>query len=128
MLPKDNEKKFDEMLKIGLKNHREMINDDFARQLLAKVEKIQQQRILNRIIMQERISLAAFILLPLIILAVMFTFPCLITSAGQCIANICIFLIESFNIIIKHWQICCYYSMVAILGLYAFYQMLKTEP
>ncbi|MEN6385993.1 MAG: hypothetical protein ABFD79_12465 [Phycisphaerales bacterium] len=127
MQPKDNEKKFDEMLKCGLKNHCEPINDDFARQLYAKVEKIQQQQILNRIIIQERTSLAAFMLLPLLVLATMFAFPFLITAAGHSIANICISLIESLNVFFQHWKLFCYYSMVILFCLFAAYQMLKTE-
>jgi hypothetical protein len=115
------------MLKYSLKKHYERVDDDFACRLLAKVEKIEQQNILNKIIFQERISLVSFIALPLIILTTLFVFPSLITFAGQSIVNLCIVLVESAGIVIRHWRIFCYYSFAIFLCFYSVFQMLKTE-
>jgi hypothetical protein len=124
MLPEDNEFKFDEMLKKSLKNHHTPIRDDFAEELLVKVEKFEQQRVIQKVVMQERLSMAVFILLPLTLIAVIIVFPSLIIETGQLTISLAA---RSLEAVIKQWQMLIYFATIALACLYAVYQMLAKE-
>jgi uncharacterized membrane protein len=127
MQPKNSEARFDEMLKTELKKHRELIRDDFAQELLAKVEKIEQQKAIQKVVVQERLSLAAFIILPLIIIGAMIMFPSLIVNSGQIISKMYYVIGQSMHIITAKWQLFSYYCLVFLACLYTFYQMTAAE-
>jgi hypothetical protein len=120
-MPPENEHKFDEMLKKNLKQHSEPIRQNFAAELIAKIQKLEQQEILNRIVMQERALLAACILLPIAAIAVMFAFPNLISESAEQIAKLKPILKQSF---VEQWQYWTSYVFAAAAGLYAIYEML----
>jgi hypothetical protein len=127
MLPENNDIKFDEMLKKSLKNHHEIVPDDFASELSAKVEKIEKQKALNKVIAQERLSLAGFFILPLMIIGLMIAFPSLITNSGRIISQVHHLICQSLEIIIARWQLFAYYCLALLACLYAFYQMTVEE-
>jgi hypothetical protein len=124
MLPKDNEAKFDEMLKTSLKNHHESVSGNFTKELLAKVEKLEQQKAIQKVIMQERFSMAVFVLLPLTLIAVIIAFPSLIIETGQLMISL---TVQSLEAVIKQWQMLIYFATIALACLYAVYQMLAKE-
>ena len=129
MLPenKQNERRFDEILKKNLKKHREPIRDDFTRELLAKIQKVEQQKALAKVIWQERAALAACILLPIGMITVMFAFPNLVVQSAQLLTKLYSLIIPSIESFINHWQLWIYYILAAAACLYAFYESLLRE-
>jgi uncharacterized membrane protein len=57
-----NEDKFDEMLGQSLQRHSEPVPADFAGRMIRQIEEAEQRRILARVVLQERLSLAGCIL------------------------------------------------------------------
>ena len=58
MAGKLNDEKFDEMLGESLRRHSEPVPADFTERMLKQIEEAEQQRILARVVWQERLSLA----------------------------------------------------------------------
>ena len=122
-----NERKFDEILKNNLKKHREPIRDDFARELLANIQTAEQQNALRKVVLQESIFLAAFILLPLSALSTLFIFPSLIAGVGQFLTGLFPLINQAFESLIKQWQLLAYDAMAILACLYTAYEMLRPE-
>lgn len=123
----NKEQIFDEILKKSLKQHCESIRDDFTELLLARIEKIEQQRAIKKVIFQERMSLAAFILLPLAILTVLIIFPAIIIWAGQLLMQVPSLIYQSLIVLTGQWKLLIYYVLIGFAGLYAFYQLTAKE-
>ncbi|OHB50081.1 MAG: hypothetical protein A2Y10_14120 [Planctomycetes bacterium GWF2_41_51] len=123
----DNEKIFDDILRKNLKKHYELISDNFAEQLLVRIERAEQQKTLKKVCLQEKISLAAFILLPLIMITIMIAFPSKVAGTGQMITGLVPLIFHVIAAMIKQWQMIVYYSIGFLACLYALYQMLGAE-
>ena len=82
--------------------------------------------LLNEIVIA-RSSLAAFIILPLIIIGAMIMFPSLIVNSGNIISKMYYVIGQSMHIITAKWQLFTYYCLVFLACLYTFYQMTAAE-
>jgi hypothetical protein len=71
----DKEKQFDEMLERALRGHLEPVPADFTKRMLRQIDSAEEQRILARVVLQERLSLAGSIVLGIIVLVVAMAFP-----------------------------------------------------
>ena len=71
---------FDKMLHKALVEHKEPVRADFADDMLQELNKRKQQKILAKVILQERLTLAACILVPVSALVAMFTCPQAVTG------------------------------------------------
>jgi len=119
--------RFDEMLKKNLKQHREPVRQDFAQELLFRIQKIEQQNALRKVILQERLSLAAFIFLPLATVIVIFAFPNLIIESARQMTILYSLIIELVKISINHWQLCVYYGLATAAMIYAVYETILAD-
>ena len=127
MLPENNERRFNEMLKKNLKQHREPIRNDFAQELLAKIQKVEQQKVLAKVVRQERLAFAAFILLPVGLIVVMFAFPNLAIAPTRLLEELYPLANQAFEYFIKEWKLWVCYILAAAACLYAFYESLLRE-
>jgi len=66
---------FDKMLKGALRAHTVPVRSDFADKVLKQVQALDEQKILAKVILQERLALAACITVPLAAMAVLLFFP-----------------------------------------------------
>ena len=74
----DNDKYNDRLgrtLKTALRNYKLPHRADFAEKMLVKLTEQQQQKILAKVILQERLALAALILIPIASVIMIFFFP-----------------------------------------------------
>jgi energy-converting hydrogenase Eha subunit G len=124
---KQNERRFDEILKKSLKKHREPIRKDFAQELLAKIQVAEQQNALRKVILQEKVSLAAFILLPLAAIAAIFAFPGMVAEMGRLLTELPPLISQALITLAKQWQLLAYYALTALACLYAAYEVLRPE-
>jgi uncharacterized membrane protein len=124
---KQNERRFDEILKKNLKKHREPIRNDFTRELLAKIQTAEQQNAIRKVVLQEKVSLAAFILLPVGVIALMFAFPGMVTGVGRLLVELPLLITQALITLMKQWQLWVYYILAAAACLYAFYESLLRE-
>lgn len=70
-----NDDKFDEMLGKSLRRHTEPVPVNFAERMLKQIEEAEQRRILNRVVLQERLSLAGCIVFGILAVVGVTVFP-----------------------------------------------------
>ncbi len=76
-----NDKQFDEMLGRALKDHRESVPAGFTGRMMSQVELAEQRRVLARVVMQERMALAACLLFGVAVVGVAMLFSAEVSSA-----------------------------------------------
>ncbi len=81
----DNDK-FDEILERALKSHSEPVPADFTERMLSRIKKDQQQRVLARVILQERLALTGCIVLGAAVIVSAVLFPDTIIAVFKSIA------------------------------------------
>ena len=80
----DKEDKFDEMLGRALRRHSEPVPADFTERILRQITKAEEQRILARVVMEERVALAGCVVLGIAVIIVAAVFPDITASlTGQ---------------------------------------------
>ncbi|MHB0946672.1 MAG: hypothetical protein ACYC3B_05840 [Sedimentisphaerales bacterium] len=124
---KQNEQ-FDIMLKKALKNHQETIRPEFSEKLIAKIRTIEQQNILQKVILQERLLLAGLILFPIAAITIIFAYPAaaiepmrLLTKMYPQVVN---HVIANFA---GQWRLWGCYVIAAIAVIYAAYEQLIAD-
>lgn len=75
MAGKLNEDRFDEMLGQSLRRHSEPVPADFTERMLKQIEETEQRRILGRVVLQERFSLAGCIVFGVLAVVGVAVFP-----------------------------------------------------
>ncbi len=75
------EDRFDKMLKTALRAHVEHVPGDFADNVLKQVQALDEQKILAKVILQERLALATCITVPLAAAVAIFAYPQILTTA-----------------------------------------------
>jgi hypothetical protein len=129
MLPENNknEYRFDEMLKKSLKKHREPVRQDFAQELLAKIQKLEQQKALAKVVRQERAAWAALILLPMAGVILVLIFPNLLLVPTQLYGTIYLLAKETAANMVQQWQLWTGYAVIAAIMIYAVYGVLLAD-
>lgn len=129
MLPenKRNEDRFDELLKNSLKQYHQPVREDFPYQMLKKLEQIEQQNALKKIVRQERALLAAFILLPVAVVIAGLTFPNLLLMPSQLLEILYLLAEEAAANWAQQWQLWIGYAMATAVVIYAVYEVLLVD-
>jgi uncharacterized membrane protein len=87
MAGKLNEDKFDEMLGQALQRHSEPVPAGFAGRMIKQIEEAEQRRILARVVLQERLSLAGCIVFGVLAAVGVAVFPGRIAGVLRSIAT-----------------------------------------
>jgi hypothetical protein len=87
MKDKLSEDKFGEMLGRALQSHSEPVPADFTERMLSRIEEAEQQRILARVVWQERLALAGCIAAGVLAIAAVVVFPDKIAGVFRSIAG-----------------------------------------
>ena len=124
-MDKSSEKKFDKVLERALQQHSEPVPADFTDRILRQLKEAREQKILARVILEERLALAACIILATIITVVLFVFPDIIASLhkqmpafAERIARIIIGTVNS------NWQLCVIFAAIVGFAVYSFIDLL----
>lgn len=86
MAGKLNDDKFDEMLGESLRRHSEPVPADFTERMLSQIQEAEQRRILARVVLQERLSLAGCIVFGVLAAVGVAVFPGKIAGILRAIA------------------------------------------
>ncbi|MHC4174988.1 MAG: hypothetical protein ACYTBX_03675 [Planctomycetota bacterium] len=70
-----NEDKFDQMLERALQKHSEPVPADFTERMLRRIEEAEEQQVLARVVLQERLALAGCIVLGAAAIVAVVAFP-----------------------------------------------------
>jgi hypothetical protein len=82
-----NEDKFDRMLTQALQRHSEPVPADFDERMMTAIEQAEQQRILAAVVMQQRLALAASIVLGVAAIVTVIFFPSAVAGVLRSIAG-----------------------------------------
>ena len=129
MLPenKQNEQTFDQTLKKALKCHQELPRQEFSEKLIAKIRTIEQQNILRKIVWQERLLLAGFILFPAAAITIIFAYPAVVFEPVRLLAELIPLINMGVGKFVEQWRLWACYAAAAAAAIYAAYDMLPTD-
>ena len=113
------EDRFDKILKTALRARSQHVPTDFADNVLKQVQALDEQKILAKVILQERLALAACITIPLAATAAIFAWPQILTTAWTGLQNL-FYAIAKQIALMPHqdWQF--YVVLVAVAGFAAY--------
>ena len=78
---------FDKTLSRALQNHSEAVPAAFTERILEQIKQAEEQRILARVVMQERLALAGCVVLGILTVASLFIFPDITSGAKEVLWN-----------------------------------------
>ena len=110
-----NEGKFDEMLGKALRQHSEPVSADFTERMSKQIREAEEQRILTRVILQERLALAGCIVLGVIAVVIAAVFPNIAVSFTEQIGNLTDKISQIIETISNQWR---FYAVLA--GVFGF--------
>lgn len=104
----DNDKYNDRLgktLKTALRNHKLPQRADFAEKMLVKLTEQQQQKILAKVVFQERLALAGLILIPIAAVIMIFIFPDVLIGLSAWLGTRCDVLWQEALKSTQLWQL-----------------------
>ena len=110
-----NEGKFDEMLGKALRQHSEPVSADFTERMSKRIREAEEQRILARVVLQERVALAGCIVLGIIAIVMAALFPHIAVSFTVQIGNLTDKISQIIETISSQWR---FYAVLA--GVFGF--------
>jgi sterol desaturase/sphingolipid hydroxylase (fatty acid hydroxylase superfamily) len=119
----DYEDAFDKMLRCGLKKHIEPDRPDFGERLLRQIETGRQQKILAKVVFEERLALAGSIILPLAAVTVFLFFPEIPRAVSGWVQNLFAISLQTvLNYVsgIQFWYILIIISGIAVYCIFDF--------
>jgi hypothetical protein len=117
----DKEKKFDGMLSQSLKRHSEAVPADFTDRMLRQIKEAADRRILERVVLEERLALAGCILLGIMAIVVMAVFPGIAVSFKELAEGFIYRITQTIENVCYDWKL--YTVLVWVLG-FAIYNLM----
>lgn len=109
-----NRDKFDEVLRQGLRRHLESSPADFTARTLSRIREAEEQKILARVVMQERLALAGCIVLGIITIVVAVVFPSVASGLTKQAELFIAKISQTIETVSYEWQ---YYTvLMGVLG------------
>ncbi|MGA2915652.1 MAG: hypothetical protein ABSE89_06455 [Sedimentisphaerales bacterium] len=118
---------FDKFLKDSLKQYRPPVPADFSQRILSRLEEFEKQKALRKVVWQERLLLAACILLPIAGIILVLMFPNILQMPAQLYDTIYLLAQKTAANIILQWQLWTIYAAIAAFVLYAAYEVLLAD-
>jgi hypothetical protein len=110
-----HEDSFDKMLKGALREHTETVPGDFTDKVLKQVLALDEQKILAKVILQERLALAACIIVPAAAAVVIFAFPEIPSATWAGLKSMFYGIAKQIALMSHHnWQF--WVVLVAVIG------------
>ena len=123
-----NADKFDRMLRNNLREHQEPVKPDFTDKVLKQVAALQEQKILAKIVLEERVVLGGCISLFILIVTVIIYFGRDMLRALDLLANeIRGSMTNTSTVYSLDWQLILVITVTMGLVLYCFYDDLRLK-
>lgn len=110
------EEKFDEMLSQGLQRYSEPVPAGFTDRMLRQIREAEEHRILARVVLQERLALAACIVLGIIAIIAAVVFPGTARSLTEQMGGFIDKIPQAIEAISNEWQL----YMTVFAGVFGF--------
>jgi hypothetical protein len=113
------EDRFDKILKGALRARSQHVRSDFTDKVLKQVQTLDEQKILAKVILQERLALAACITIPLATTAAIFAWPQILTTAWTGLKSLFYGIAKQIALMPQYdWQF--YLVLIAVAGFAAY--------
>ena len=109
-----NNDEFDEMLGKALRQHSEPVSADFTERMSKQIREAEEQRILTRVILQERLAFAGCIVLGVITVVIAAVFPNIAVSFTEQIGNLTDKISQIIETISNQWRF--YAALAGVFG------------
>jgi hypothetical protein len=114
-----DENRFDKMLKTALGARSQPVPADFADNVSKRVLALHEQKILAKVVLQERLALAVCIIIPLAAAVAIFAWPQILTTAWTGLQNLFYAIAKQIALMPHHdWQF--WAALVAVAGFAAY--------
>jgi hypothetical protein len=114
-MPVDKEEKFDKMLCRALQGHSEVVPADFAGRMLRQIREAENSRILARLVMEERLTLAGCIVLGIMAIVMVSVFPGVAVSFKELAATSIYKITRTIEAVRYDWR-----SYMVFAGVFGF--------
>jgi len=119
--------KFDKMLGRSLKAHTEPVPADFTARMLKQLREAEEQKILARVILQEKLALAGCIIIGIVIIAVTAALPNIApTLAGQ-MGVLTDKIRQIIELLVSRWQFYMVFAGVFVFAIYSLADLLLAD-
>lgn len=120
----DKEEKFDLMLGRALQKHTVPVPPDFTDKVLSRITAAQEQKVLARVILQQRLALAASITIAAAVITLMLVFPETATAFSATIKDLrYIITTQSVPALKSQWQLLSSIAVAAVAVLLSNYDL-----
>jgi hypothetical protein len=126
-MPVDKEEKFDKMLSTGLKRHLEAVPADFTDRMLRQIEEAEEQKILARVVMEERLALAGCIVLGIMAIVMVSVFPGVAVSFKELAATSIYKITRTIEAVRYDWQVYMVFAGVVGFAVCSFVDLLVSD-
>ena len=136
MLPDrlNKDDKFDEMLGRTLRSSSQAVPADFTQKMLRQIRRAEEQRILARVVLQERLALAGCIVFGVAAIVAMAALPDAIAAIYSSIVGsfttgssaLVSRSLESIVTVLNHWQLCIVLAAMAGFAVYSLVDLLAS--
>ena len=110
-----NEDRLDEMLGRALRRHSEPVPDDFTDRMLRQIRQAEEQRILARVVLQERLALAGCIVLGVIAIVAAVVLPTMAAGLTRLVEVFVNKITETVKAVGSDWQF-----YIVLMGMFGF--------
>ena len=115
-----NADKFDKMLSEGLKRHSEPVRPGFTANVISKLEQEQQQKLLAKIVMQERLAIASCTAVGMVLLSgIIFLWKDILAVMSSSWNSLTNTKDEAFAYCSSDWNLTIIFAVTAVFILYA---------
>ena len=126
----DNDRHNDQLdrtLTTALRGHKLPRRNDFADKMLVRLKEQQQQEILARVILQERLALAGIISLPIVAVVVILFFPETVIGFSAWLSDKCNIIAQSVLTLTDQWQLWMVALLAVGVAIYSVVDLILTE-
>jgi hypothetical protein len=122
-----NKEQFDKMLTDGLRRYEKTLSPDFADKIVSRARLQTQQKLLAKVIWQERLALAGCIMIPVAVLAVILIFPQIIDKLSERITQLCSNISQAIISGQIEWQPFIIFTIAAAVAAYGIFELFFAE-
>lgn len=123
-MSENKEEKFDLMLGRALQKHTESVPPDFTDKVLSRITAVQEQKVLARVILQQRLALAASITVAAAVITLLLVFPETAAAFSTSIKDLRYFITtQSVPALKSQWQLLSSIAVAAVAVLLSNYDL-----
>jgi hypothetical protein len=124
---KSEERRLDEMLGRALREHTEPVPAGFAERMLHQITEDEKQRILARVVMQEKLTLAGCVTVGIIAIVAVATFPNIVGNLTRQVEVFADRISQTVETVTYEWQFRVVFAGLFLFAVYSLVDLLAGD-